>query len=136
MFLEDCFYTLVGDYTGVYISCDANIFAPPPFKNHSFSPNPQFKNRSILQVSEARADFQEVCCGGGGGCKGAELFPLFPFSLFISPFSLPFSLFPFFFILFPQTQWKLKFLPPTPGGVQTEKYTPLRLINTMKTTFY
>ena len=80
-----------------YILVVTLIFLPPPpFKNNIFSPNPQFKNRSILQVSEARADFQEVCCGGGGGVQGGRALPplpLFPFYLPLFSSLLSFSFF-------------------------------------------
>ena len=47
------------------ISCETRIFAPPPFQNHICFPKSTNKKRVYLQVSEARANFEEVCCGGG-----------------------------------------------------------------------
>ena len=38
-----------------------------------FAPNLDLKNRSILQVSEARGNFEEVCCGGV--VQGSEKLP-------------------------------------------------------------
>ena len=60
-------------FLSVYLLWDSYFCPPPPLKNHIFTQNLRLKNRIILKVTEAHANFEESLLwrwGGGGG--GAE----------------------------------------------------------------
>jgi len=69
--------------------CILVVKLPPPlFQNHIFSPNPQLKKQVILQVSKARANFEEeptlqtkflyfICIMERFGALFSSLFPSF-----------------------------------------------------------